>query len=183
MLLHPDRRLLPCRAVRSHADASRYRCTTSATTCRSVGTNCFSILPVTPRATGTGPCQSPRSRPHLHRDRAHACRHICTGTGLTPVVTPAPGPGSRLPHLHRDSAHACHTCTGTGLTPAASATGQPGGQCALHAYDYHRKAAFELPNLNTVCVRTAGPCREWTVVWLTAKLWEERESSSAAPSV
>ena len=80
---------------------------------------------------------------------AAACRadREPPGTGLDPVATSAPGPGSprrhigigirtwRLlapfapglgslhPHLRRDWAHCFHICTGTGLIPATSSRG------------------------------------------------------------
>jgi len=100
------------------------------------------------RARTARPCRPAGSAAmRRRRSRGMPSRQRAAGTGLTPVTTSAPGPGSprrhigigirtwRLlapfapglgslhPHLRRDRAHPFHICTGTGLIPVTSSRG------------------------------------------------------------
>ena len=100
------------------------------------------------RARTARPCRPAGSAAmRRRRSRGMPSRQRAAGTGLTPVTTSAPGPGSprrhigigirtwRLlapfapglgslhPHLRRDRAYPFHICTGTGLIPATSSRG------------------------------------------------------------
>jgi hypothetical protein len=67
------------------------------------------------------------SGPHLHRDSAHPFRHICAGTGHTP-----------LPHLHRDRA-------------------RPSGRPFRCCRDCGAWFAWMLPQWSTCCTRPPPP--------------------------
>jgi hypothetical protein len=96
--------------------------------------------------------------PHLHRDWAHPC-DICTGTGLAPVATSAPGPRSPLlPLLRRDWARSVRlraqvlNCTvGDLLTVPLTAE-----QEVVVQYDSEAQVRFLLRS-SARCVRVVDP--------------------------